>query len=147
MTTLPERIATYILSNPQGVTLDAIVKGAMSKGVSYMDVLDALEYTHKDPRIARTASSSGVVTYRKFTRAVGSSASGMTHLSWLRANYPWPGKNGVPPFEMPFPEIDMSWMFLKSHEERIAYKAAAKNMPTRMVEQQERRIPRGSMLE
>jgi hypothetical protein len=34
---------------------------------------------------------------------------------------------------MAFPEIDMSYMFLKTHEERMEYKAQAKGMPRFML--------------
>ncbi len=48
-----------------------------------------------------------------------------TGAEWVTANYPWPGMNGVPAFEMPFPDIDLSHIFLRG-EEREQYKAEAK---------------------
>jgi len=112
------------------VTLAQLETRAQERGVSLSELYDTLEHVHRDKRITQTSNVKGEVTYRP---ATAKAPKPMTHLSWVSDHYPWPGKDGVPPFEMPFPEIDMSWMFLRSKEERDAYHAAAKGKPVYMV--------------
>jgi len=122
--TLTERLTRYIL-NHHPITLDRLTEVAISKGFTELEVLEAMEQVHKDKRISVTNLKNGV-TYRP---AVTKAPKPMTHLTWLRDNYPYPEN-----FEMPFPEIDMSWMFLRTKEERDEYLAAAKGVPKHMVQ-------------
>lgn len=61
-----------------------------------------------------TKVKAGVVTY--IYKEPAKAPSVLSHLQWVRDNYPRPGEKGIPVFLMPFPEIDMSHLFLKPSE-------------------------------
>lgn len=67
----------------------------------------------------------GVIQYKP---AVAKPVQKPVGAAWVTANYPWPGKNGVPEFVMPFTEIDMSFLFLKG-EDLERYKCESKGRP------------------
>lgn len=125
---LKDRIIKYILNNP-GVNMDTIISEATSKGISQHEVLVALDVVHKDKRITHTATASGVVTYKPATAKVSTVP---THVTWLTANYPRPGVGDIPSFIMPFPEIDLSHIFM-TRDEAKEYKAAASGRPIYMM--------------
>lgn len=63
----------------------------------------------------------------------------LTHLQWVKDSYPEPiiCEHGEDTYCCahckPFPEIDYSWMVLRTKEERDAHKAAAKGIPIHML--------------
>lgn len=116
---LKDRIIKYILNNP-GVNMDTIIDVAKAKGYSQQEVLTTLDAVHKDKRITHNANASGVVTYKPATAKV---TTVPTHVTWLTANYPRPEN-----FVMPWPEIDMSHLFM-TRDEAKEYKAAASGRP------------------
>lgn len=122
MTTLSKRVKEYILKR-NGTTLTQLEGVVVSAGFSINELYQVLNTIHRDKSIRRSVQK-GEVVYSKMPepKAPGS------HLSWVTKNYPWPDN-----FEMPFPEIDMSWLFLKP-EQMMEYKAAAKNMPVHMLQ-------------
>lgn len=115
---LKERLITYIF-NHHPITYTALENVAIGKGFSQLAVMDAMELVHKDKRITQTARGDEIV-YRPYVAPV--SRSPVTHTEWSSKNYPWPGKNGVPSFVMPFPEWDLSFLFL-TPDELQEYKA------------------------
>jgi len=119
---LRSRLTAYILKTAP-VTLDKLTEVATAKGFTELEVLNALESVHRDRRIAQTANAAGVITY---TLAVAKTAKEPgSHLTYVRNNYPVMDEtndgSGI--------DIDLSWMFLKTREERDAYKAAASGRP------------------
>jgi hypothetical protein len=101
------------------VTLTRLEHLANQRGVSLSDLYTALETIHRDKRIARKVLKGEVV----YTPAPKPKLPG-SHLSWTDKHYPWPEK-----FVMPFPEIDVSFIFLKTKEERDAFKAEMSGRP------------------
>lgn len=120
-------IITKILRDKH-VTLAQLETRANERGVSLDDLYNALDAVHRDRRIKR-----GVKGGEVYYTPAPPKATPVDHTAWVRAHYPWPGRDDVPPFIMPFPEIDMSWMFLRTREERDEYKAAAKGVPQYMI--------------
>lgn len=116
------KIAAYIIRH-NGSSYTSIKNRAVELGISLADLEDALVELHKNPMCHRTMAGGDVQYAMK--SVVKTPAGTPTHVEWVRDHYPWPGKNGLPAFEMPFPEIDMSWMFLRTLEERQEYKMAA----------------------
>jgi len=119
--TLSDRLIRYI-QNHHPITLDRLISVAQSRGFTELEVLTALDTVHKDRRITVTNLKAGV-TYRPTApKAVKEPGS---HLTWLRNNYPAMDEtndgSGI--------DIDLSWMFLKTREERDAYKAAVSGRP------------------
>lgn len=95
-------------------TFDKLEARALQHGIS-MAVFDrAIERLHKLPQIKRTMKL-GTVHY-ELQAVVEKKPVTSEFGGWLRENYPWPGKNGVPEFVMPFPEWDLSWIFLTPDE-------------------------------
>lgn len=123
--TLVDRIIKYILKR-ETTTLMQLEGVVVSNGFTLDELFIALETVHKDKRIQYTANASGEITYRPARARVSSTP---THVEWLRDNYPYPDN-----FILPFPEIDMSYMFLKTHDERMEYKAQAKGVPRYMLQ-------------
>lgn len=84
------------------------------------DVLeDALRVLHRLPQIHRTVAG-GDVQY-VWKEVVKKPVTAVSHVEWVRANYPpMTSANDGSGFD-----IDLSWMFLKTLEERQAYKEAA----------------------
>jgi len=98
---------------------------AQSKGFTELEVLTALDTVHKDKRITVTNLKAGVTYRPTAAKAVKEPGS---HLTWLRNNYPRMDEtndgSGI--------DIDLSWMFLKTREERDAYKAAVSGRPAHL---------------
>ena len=117
---LHERIIAYVEKHfPSSMSvLEGIV---LSKGFTLEQFYAALEKVHRDKRIIQTQRA-GQVWYEPY---IAPEIKPQPHLDWCKANYPWPGKNGVPEFIMPFPDWDLSWIFL-SPEELEEFKAALK---------------------
>lgn len=118
---LSERIIAYIEKHhPLALTtLEGVV---VSKGFTLEELYAALTKVHKDKRVLQ--STRGNEVYYTIAPVITKQPS--SHLTWVTNNYPWPTN-----FEMPFPEIDMSHLFM-TREQALEYKAAAKNMPTFM---------------
>lgn len=132
MTTLPDRIITYILKR-DSVTLAHLETVSTDKGFTLPELYTALETVHRDRRITQTSTQAGEVIYRP---AIAKVSSPTPHLEWVRDNYPWPED-----FVMPFPEIDMSWLVM-SPDEAKEYKAAAKGVPTYIYNKMNGKHPR-----
>jgi hypothetical protein len=115
---LTTRITDYILKRT-ATTLTQLEGVVVSHGFTLDDLYTALEQVHRNKSIARTVRQGEVVYMKK-----APPKSPTDHLAWVRANYPWPDN-----FEMPFPEIDMSFLFLKTKEERDAFKAEMSGRP------------------
>lgn len=135
---LLERIVAYVQKHyPTSMTvLEGIV---LSKGFTQNDFYSALERVHKDKRIVQTQRGGEVYYSPHIPPPV---VPPPTHLEWIKSNYPYPGRDGVPAFEMPFPEIDMSWIVM-SPDEAKEYKAAAKGVPTYMYNNKNGKHARG----
>lgn len=112
---LADKIAAFIIKE-KGASYGAIKARASEKAIDPLVLEQALERLHRNPMIHRTMSGGDVQYSVKVVKPVGVA----TYVTWVRNNYPWPQD-----FVMPFPEIDMSWMFLRTLEERQAYKEAA----------------------
>ena len=115
--TLSERIIAYIL-NHHPITYREIEDVAMGKGFSQLAIMDAMELVHKDKRITQIARGDEIV-YRPYIAPVVKE-----HLK-STVPYPYPGRDGVPEFVMPFPEWDLSFIFL-TPEEMDRYRAESK---------------------
>ena len=121
---LKQRIIAYIIKNAP-VTIDTIIAKATSKGYSELEVLNTLEQVHKDKRIKQTTRGDTVV-YTLYTQK---EPKPQTHLQWIRDNYPpMNSTNDGSGIDIG----DLSWMFLKTKEERDAFKAAMSGKPVYM---------------
>lgn len=107
--------------------MDSLVNAATSKGFTEQEVLTALTGIDKDKRITVTVNASDEVMY-KLSSVKAKPTPSTSHLEWLRVHYPWPSN-----FIMPFPEIDLGHLFLRTLEERQAYQAQAKGIPVHML--------------
>jgi hypothetical protein len=123
MESLKDRLTKYILKHAP-VTMDALISVATSKGFTENEVLIALTGIEKDKRLKVTTKGSNIV----YSLANAKAPASISHLEWLRSHYPWPEN-----FIMPFPEIDLGHLFLRTLEERQAYQAQVKGMPLHMV--------------
>lgn len=119
---LSERIIKYI-ENHHPISYTSIVNVAAGKGFSESQVLQALDTVGRNKSII-TKTRKDEVWYYLVT--VPAPVSNPTHVSWLAKNYP------RLKYEMPFPEIDMSFLFMKP-EQAKEYKAAAKGLPVHMM--------------
>jgi len=121
---LHERIIAYVEKHyPTSMNvLEGIV---LSKGFTLNEFYAALEKVHKDKRIIQS-NRRGDVWYEPY---IEPEIVVQKHLVWLRTNYPPMDStndgSGI--------DIDLSWLFLRSREERDAYKAAASGRPVYMV--------------
>lgn len=120
---LPQLIITRILRDGH-VTITQLEHRAHKRGVLLSDLYAALDVVHRDKRIKRGVSKGEV--YYEVAKA---KPTAISHTQWLTRNYPWPDN-----FEMPFPEIDMSYLFMTPDEAK-EYKAQAKGMPVYMMKQ------------
>ena len=111
---LKDRIIAY-LEKHHPITDAKILALAKSKGYTDAEVYAALELVHTDKRIS-TKARGDVIWYDIYVAPPPKPVP--THTQWLAANYPWPEH-----FEMPFPEIDLSWIFLKTKAERDEFRA------------------------
>jgi hypothetical protein len=121
---LNQRLITYILKAAP-VTMDKLIDVATEKGYTLDEILTALEQVHKDKRITQTANTASVVTYKLATVK-----ERPDHLAYIRNNYPpmTPENDGSG-----IDVGDLSWMFLKSKEERDAFRAEMSGRPVYMV--------------
>lgn len=103
------------------VSFDVLEARARKHGIAMGTFDSAIALIHKLPNVKRSVAH-GTVQYA--IQVVKPKPGPGTASAWVRENYPWPGVGDVPPFEMPFPEIDMSWILL-SPEELDKYKAEA----------------------
>ncbi len=112
---LHERIIAYVERHfPCSMTvLEGIV---LSKGFTLEQFYSALDKVHRDKSIVQTQRG-GDVFYSIYIAPI---AKPQPHLDWVKANYPDPKD-----FVMPFPDWDLSWIFLKP-EELEQYKADLK---------------------
>lgn len=115
--TLSERIIAYIL-NHHPITYREIEEVAMGKGFSQLAIMDAMELVHKDKRVDQSTRRDDIV-YRPYIAPVVKSPFKST------VPYPYPGRDGIPEFVMPWPDWDLSYILL-SPEELEEYKAKAK---------------------
>ena len=118
---LKDRLTTYILKTAP-VTYDTLIRKATERGYTELEVLTALEQVHKDKRIKQTTKGGDVV----YKLATQKEPKALTHLTWLRQNYPpMDSTNDGSGIDMG----DLSWMFLKTKEERDAFKAEMSGKP------------------
>lgn len=94
------------------VTLGELEARAEKRGVSIDELYIALEAIHKDKSIRRTTRGGDVI----YTYAPKKREEPLAHTTWVRDNYPWPKE-----FVMPWPEWDLSYIFL-TPEEMVEYK-------------------------
>ena len=111
-------IINYIKKN-QPISYDKIEARVIETGRDLFEFEEAMQQVHKDRRIKVTDKL--VYSYKEPEKKSPNPGS-----DWLRNNYP------RIEYEMPFPEIDMSYLFLKPDEMR-AYLADAKGMPEYML--------------
>jgi hypothetical protein len=117
---LKQRLVAYILKAAP-VTMDKLIDVATDKGYTLDEILTALEQVHKDKRITQTANTAGVVTYKLATVK-----ERPDHLAYIRNNYPpmTPDNDGSG-----IDVGDLSWMFLRTKEERDAFRAEMSGRP------------------
>ncbi len=125
---LPERIIAYVQKH-YPLSMSALEGIVLSKGFTLDDLYTALEKVHKDKRIVQSTRREEV-WYSPATEPTVVKTP--THVEWARNNYPpydpWcVDKHGE--MIMPFPEIDMSYLFLKTKEERDAFRAEMSGRP------------------
>lgn len=112
---LKDRIIKYVLTQSAPVSMETIISVAKTKGFSEPEVLTALTYVHRDKRITQMADVTGHVMYKPTVQKTTEAGS---HLSWVRNNYPVMTEendgSGI--------DIDLSWMFLKTKEERDEFR-------------------------
>ena len=118
---LKQRIISYIIKNAP-VTIDTITAKAAEQGYTDLEVLTALEHVHKDKRIKQTTKGDTVV----YTLYTHKEPKAPTHLTWIKNNYPpMDSTNDGSGIDVG----DLSWMFLKTKEERDAFKAEMSGKP------------------
>lgn len=116
-TQLAIKIGKYVQAS-RGCSYTDIRNRAAERNIP-IDVLEeALRVLHRIPQVHRTVAG-GDVQY-VWKEMVKKPVTPVSHVEWVKSNYPWPEE-----FVMPFPEINMDWMFLRTLEERQAYKEAA----------------------
>ena len=121
---LKQRVIAYIIKNAP-VTIDTIIEQATSKDYPELQVLNTLEQVHKDKRIKQTTKGGGIV----YTLYTHKEPKALTHLQWIRNNYPpMDSTNDGTGIDVG----DLSWMFLKTKEERDAFKAEMSGKPVYM---------------
>ena len=121
-------IITDTILRHERMTLTELESRATKRGLSLSDLYSALEVVHRDKRITRSVSK-GEVVYSKRTPKPPPNTS---HLTWYRTNYPSPDPWCLDEHGKmidPFPEIDLSYMFLKTKDERDAFRAEMTGRP------------------
>lgn len=113
---IKDLIKNAIINN-KTLTLSDLEQRAEKRGVSLDELYDALEAVGRDKRIKRSVKGDDVV----YKYAPPKKKTPELTAEWYAEHYPWPGKNGVPEFKMPFPEWSLAWMFL-SPEDMLEYK-------------------------
>lgn len=118
-----ELIITRIL-NRGVVTLSELETRSKERGLSLSDLYAALDKVHRDKRIKR-----GVRQGEVYYEPAPAPKTPTDHLAWARHNYPRMTEetdgSGI--------DIDYSFLFLKTREERDAYLAEEKGMPVHML--------------
>jgi hypothetical protein len=114
------------------VSISSLEERAKQRCVSIEELYTVLERIHRDKRIRQTVAKGEIV----YSPTPERRATVATHLRWIKDNYP-----DTSDFEMPFPEIDMSYLFLKTKEERDAFKAEMKGQPVYMYAKKRKRHP------
>lgn len=124
MKELQDRIVAYVTASNSLVSLEKLLAVSTAKGFSEGEVLAAVSEIGKK---LKSTVRGGVVYYQvpPVTKAP------TDHLAWVNQ---WYKDNPQHCTEMPFPEIDYSFMFLKTKEERDEYKAMASGRPVYMVQ-------------
>lgn len=117
MSELSDRIIKRIVAQ-HPVTYTKLEELAVSHGFSQLAIMDAMELVHKDKRITQSARGDEIV-YRPYIAPVVKEHFKST------VPYPYPGRDGVPEFVMPFPEWDLSFIFL-TPEKMLEYRAGLK---------------------
>jgi hypothetical protein len=122
------------------VTYTSLQERAIEKGIE-LDVLDrALEHLHRFKKVKQRVKGDEII-YRPRLKKVVKDPFAVA--SWVRDNYPYPtpcaakGCTGICDACMPFPEWDLSWMFL-TPDEMAEYKAQAKGMPLYLMQKKAR---------
>lgn len=113
------KLIKYIQQNGE-VSFDELwERGTVRNKIDPALLEQAITLLHKDKHWIDTKNKSGTIYYTIHVEkpVVNPIANAQ---QWVRDNYPWPTK-----FIMPFPEIDMSWMFLRN-EDLERYKAESK---------------------
>jgi len=132
---LHERIIAYVEKHyPCSMTvLEGIV---LSKGFTLEQFYAALEVVHKDKRIVQSVRR-GEVHYSPYIAPPV--VPPPSHTEWIKYNYPRPHQcsHGVwyttCEHCMPFPEISYAGLFLKTKEERDAFRAEMTGRPVYML--------------
>lgn len=117
MKELRDRIIRRIVAQ-HPVTYEKLEELVLSNGYTEIQFMEAMELVHKDKRVVQRTSGD-TIKYQPF---IARQAQDVFARNW---EYPHPGRNGIPEFVMPFPEWDLSWIFL-TPEELDKYKAEAR---------------------
>lgn len=118
---LANKIIAGILKKP-GVTYQRLEEHALKLNIPLGIFENAMNLVHKDKTIQSKLQRGVIIYVPRKEKTTGP----LPHVTWCSENYPWPGKNGVPEFVMPFPEWDLSFIFMKP-DEAEAYHATIKN--------------------
>lgn len=119
----PEKIKSQIvklISIDTTVTYNTLEQKAVAKGIDMNLFLQAVTLLHNDKRIKRNVKAGEIVYEVAKTKPTA-----LSHTQWIKSNYPpmTPDNDGSGI------EIDMSWLFLKTKEERDAFKAEMSGRP------------------
>jgi len=115
----PKDLSTKIITRiwaDRGSTYDRLEARAVAKAIPMSTFEAAMAIVHRSKLIEQSVKY-GVIQYRAATKSPIKEVVGA---AWVTQNYPWPEK-----FVMPFPEIDMSHLFLKG-EDLERYKCESK---------------------
>ena len=115
---LADKIEAYIRTNAP-VTYTTLLARAESHGIPSHEFEQAMELLHRRMWVKK-ATRDDEITYS--IAVVAAKPQDTTWYDWCKENYPWPGRNGVPAFVMPFPEWDLHWLVL-SPENMLKFKA------------------------
>ena len=121
--TLATLMATYITENAP-VSYEQLRLRAENHKIPMGVFSNAMVIIHRSKLIEQVAKGDDIVYKVKVPEK---EQTAPTHTLWVSQNYPRPEN-----FVMPFPEIDMSYLFLKPDEMK-EYKAQAKGMPMHMM--------------
>jgi hypothetical protein len=127
---LHERIIAYVQKH-HPLRLSSLEGVVLSKGFTITDLYTALEAVHRDKRITRRVLKGEIV----YSPAVEKTVTVGSHVAWLTANYPRYD------YEMPFPEISYAGLFLKTKEERDAFRAEMTGRPVYLVSKKKKWQP------
>jgi hypothetical protein len=119
---LRDRIIAYITASNGLVSLEKLVDKAKSAGFSEGEVLAVLSNLGKKLK----STVRGDQVYYQIPPAVKTPTD---HLAWVRANYP----PMTPETDGSGIDIDLSWMFLKTKEDRDEFMALASGRPVYMI--------------